>query len=197
MVFIPVPVGLTYKTTLRGHCPKLVTCDKCKLEYVYLLEETAAGEGTSLMFADNEGARQRSAAAAEAVLREKLHYGVAPVPCPSCGTIQDHMIPRARQLYRRWMRTVGLIGLAPAAVLSIPAVVYTLIDSAWAGLSGLTIGMWSVVGSILAISLGLVITRAIIASRYNPNDLPLETRIQQAKWLAVSKEVFLGEGSLP
>src|SRR5262249_45380080 len=44
---VPIPYALTYKTTLRGRVPKLVRCEKCSFEYVYLLEMTVAGEGTS------------------------------------------------------------------------------------------------------------------------------------------------------
>src|SRR5262249_47581424 len=86
---VPIPYALTYKTTLRGRVPKLVRCEKCSFEYVYLLEMTVAGEGTSLLFLDNEGARQRSAAQAESALQQNLAQGCEVVPCPACGLVQE------------------------------------------------------------------------------------------------------------
>ncbi len=42
-----IPYAVTYKTTLSGRTPKLVSCAKCGFEYVYLLKVTVDGEGTA------------------------------------------------------------------------------------------------------------------------------------------------------
>jgi hypothetical protein len=187
----PIPYALTYTTTLRGRTPKLVRCEQCSFEYVYLLEMTVAGEGTSLFFVDNEGARQRSAAQAESALQQNLDQGCEVVPCPGCGLVQQHMLPRAKALHLRWMRTAGLIALAAGGILALPAGIYTLIDVNGRGLTTLTTAALAAVGLALSAGLGLLIQRARLCRRYNPNDAPAEDRKRQGQQFAISKQEFL------
>src|SRR4051794_36030586 len=100
---IPIPYGQKYTTTLRGRVPKLVKCEQCSLEYVYHLSRSARGEGTSFLFLNNEGAQSSAEGEARARLLAALMKACEPVPCPGCGHVQQHMVPRARQLRHRWM----------------------------------------------------------------------------------------------
>lgn len=188
---VPIPVALTFTTTLSGRLPKLVQCVKCGFEYVYLLESTVAGEGTSVLFVDNEGARQRSMAAAEAQLQQELEHGCEVVPCQACGLVQPHMVPRARHLRHGWMRASGVVALAAAGILTLPAMIYTLIDGTSFGVTSLTTVIWAVVGLVLCAGLGLIFQRMRLAEKYDPNGEPIELRKQMGQELSVSKEEFL------
>jgi hypothetical protein len=122
---IPIPYAVSYQTTVRGSVPKLVRCEQCGHEYVYLLTVSSWGRATSFLFLDNEGARECSALRAEAVLRSELRHGCAVVPCPSCGRIQEHMVPQAPRLYRRWMKKAALAAFFVGGVLFVPTMVVT------------------------------------------------------------------------
>src|SRR5690349_12190647 len=97
---VPIPYALTYKTTLQGRVPKLVSCEACSFEYVYLLEQTISAESSSFLFLDNAGAEERSQRDAAELLQRELDHGCEVVPCPGCGQIQQHMFGLAR--WRRY-----------------------------------------------------------------------------------------------
>jgi hypothetical protein len=187
----PIPYAKTYRTTLRGTIPKLVQCEQCAFEYVYMLEATAVGEGTSLFFLNSEGARQRSTAQAEALLQQNLNQGCEVVPCPACGTVQQHMLCRARQLHCRWMRMGAFLAFALAGFLMLAAGVYTLIDATTTGLTGETKAFWVAIGAVLGAGLGLLILRGRLARNYDPNAAPTDLRKHRGQELAVSKKDFL------
>lgn len=185
-----IPYALTYSTSVFGCMPKLVRCEKCDMEYVYILEATAAGEGTSYLFTDNEGARKRSAAQAQAALQKSLDQGCEPVPCPACGTIQQHMLPRARELRFQWMRTWGLIGLGIAGLLTLIS-----IKVSWDGESmvrtPLNIFLWIATGAAFLFGFGMLERWNQQSSRYDPNQEPVEMRKRRGQMFSVSKEEFL------
>src|SRR5437879_1698950 len=55
---IPVVVFWTkYTATLNGRVLKLVPCENCSTEYVYVLERDGTGVGTSVYALNDEGAR--------------------------------------------------------------------------------------------------------------------------------------------
>jgi hypothetical protein len=193
---VGIPYALTYTTTVTGRIPKLVRCEQCGFEYVYLLEATAAGAGTSVLFLDNEGAYQRSLAQAQALMHQELVGGSDVIPCPSCGTVQAHMLPRARQDYRHWMYTAGVFAMAAAGILVLPAVVYTLIDSTTTGMSGVTAALIVGMATLFCVGLGLIQLRVRMAAAYDPNAEPVETRRQKGQEYAISKDDFLKEAGL-
>jgi hypothetical protein len=191
LAMVPIPYALTYKTTLRGHVPKLVQCEQCGQEYVYLLEQTVVGQGTSFLFLDNQGAQERSAAQAEAALRKGLEEGCEVVPCPACGRVQQHMIPRARQLRHRWMLRIAIGLLAAAGVIALPALVNTLIDGITSGMTAFAVALWVTVGLALGCGIALLIWRRRLTRDYDPNREPEGTRKSTGQRLAVSKEEFM------
>lgn len=188
---IPIPIARTYQTTLRGRTSKFVQCEKCGFEYVYLLESTVTGAGTSSFFLDNDGARDRSAEHAAIALRQNLAEGCEVVPCPACGTVQQHMFSRARQRHLWWMWRAGLIALAAGGILALPATVYTLIDLAGTGITALTVIAICGVAVAWGVGMGLLILRVRLCQRYDPNDAPEEDRKRQGQQFAISKEDFL------
>src|SRR5262245_23015334 len=104
---IPIPYALDYNVTASGAVLKLVRCEHCTAEYIYKLERSATGSGTSLLFLDNTGAHDRASTEAASNLRGKLERGVDVVPCPACGWVQSNMTPKARRQQCRWMLNVG------------------------------------------------------------------------------------------
>ncbi len=186
-----IPYAKTYTTTVQGCAPKLVHCEKCGFEYVYLLEVTTSGEGTSMLFLDDQGARSRSLAEAEALLHQGLDQGCEVVPCPTCGTIQYHMLARARALRYNWMQIAGIIALAVTGILVLPATIYAIIEGTDTGISGVTMGLWALIGVTTIAGFGLLIQRVRLMGTYDPNDAPADIRIRQGQDLAVSKVEYL------
>ena len=185
-----IPYATTYTTTLTGQAPKFVECEKCRFQFVYIIEHKVSSEGTSMLFLDNAGAIDRSKAGAEDALRRSLEYGCEPVPCPECGWIQEHMIPRARQVHRGWM-TKAAIGLsAAAAILAGPAAIYRLSDDSprW---SLATIGIWSVVGILGAAGMTLAVWRVAIHRSFDPNAESTEARKTRGREMATNAAEFL------
>lgn len=54
---IPIPVFWTkYTATMQGRVLKVVPCENCSTEYVYILERKSSGVGTSVYMLNEEGA---------------------------------------------------------------------------------------------------------------------------------------------
>ena len=155
------------------------------------MERVRQGEGTSFLFLDNAGASQRAQQAAEIQLREALQRSCDPVPCPACGRIQEHMLPRARRSYRRWMRVGGLYLFVGAAFLFIGGIVLSIASerernpSPWAAVLLIAAGVCGVTAPFLPI------VRWILARRHDPNSEDVEARKSRGQGRAVSKEQFL------
>jgi hypothetical protein len=185
---IPIPIGIDYTSTMSGAVLKFVRCEHCGTEYVYQLERTATGEGTSFLFSDNKGASARAASRAEDALRRKLERGVDLVPCPACGWYQQNMLPRARREHRRWMLntgaclTIGLIpvaligGLISAGQVGTPAIPWPVI------LAGLVV--------LAALGIGLMVGKFILARGYDPNSQDVETSKQLSQERAMLRDEF-------
>src|ERR1700689_2583979 len=104
----PIPYALVFQASAQGSVPKLVECDQCQFEYVYLLSRSVETEQTSLLFLDNERAREDAERLARTYLQESLDQGCEVVPCPKCGWVQEHMVQRARELHYRWMDPIAV-----------------------------------------------------------------------------------------
>jgi hypothetical protein len=171
---IPIPYGMDYTSTMTGAVLKLVRCEQCGVEYVYRLQRTASGTGSSLLFLDNQGAGDRASTRAEGELQGKLERGVDLVPCPSCGWIQEHMFPRARRAHRRWMLITGAwltFGLLPIAFIG------GIANGASGDPPAIPWPVFSVGLSVLAVlGFGLMIAKVVLARRYDPNSQNVEIR---------------------
>jgi hypothetical protein len=123
---IPVPVVWTkYTATLRGRVLKLVPCENCSTEYVYVLERKGEGVGTSVYLLNEAEAQGHAVAAAEDTLREYLENDFDPVPCPVCGHYQRYMFPK---LYEPapWLAVARLAVLAAGSLGAVGALYWSL-----------------------------------------------------------------------
>src|SRR5437879_562592 len=148
---VPIPYARSYYATARGRFPKLVQCEECGFEYVYFLTATAGGEGTSLFFLDNQGAKERAHRSAEAKLADRLLSSVGVVPGPRCGQIQTHMLAEARRMHLSWMRAawiplllVGMLLAMATGILRAEMVVSDTVLNA----------LWAVVALLVGLALG-------------------------------------------
>ena len=89
---------------VEGCVFRLVRCENCDGEFVYLMERSGQASGVG-------GASERAAAED---LDRRLQSDCDSVPCVHCGWLQSEMIPKARSYYRPGMRSAGmwLIGVS-------------------------------------------------------------------------------------
>jgi len=177
---------MDYMSTMSGAVFKLVACEHCGTEYFYQLKRVATGQGTSLLFLDNQGAAERAASCAEETLRLKLYCGVDLVPCPACGWYQQNMVAKARRQHRRWMLNAGAcltIGLIPVTFFGMvfnavqrggPAIPWPLF---FAG-----------IGSLAILGIGLMVAKCILAARYDPNSQEVEIRKRLSQGRAILRK---------
>src|SRR4029077_18036340 len=93
-----------YTATMGGSVLKVVPCENCSTEYVYVIERQATGAGTSWYMLNNEGAASQATSAAEDTLKSVLKNDFDPVPCPVCGHYQRYMFPKL--LKTTWVQPV-------------------------------------------------------------------------------------------
>jgi hypothetical protein len=179
-----IPYALTYTSTTRGRVPKFVDCEECGQKYVYFLERSASGEGTSFLFLENAEAQQRAEETAKADLTAELARGVDPVPCPRCGWFQKSMVKRARDLHRKWMITAGIVCLIAAIPLFIAGAIAN---------GQVAQGRWRADAQVVAYVAGvltagcvllaptLLIGRAVSVARFDPNAAPAADRIEDGR----------------
>jgi len=163
----------------RGQTKKTVHCEACGQQFYYFLTRTGSGYDSGGIFSsgDHSVAQQR----ADTNLQFLLHIGVEPIPCPSCGHIQSHMIPKAKRLHRRWMLylgqilTVGLIPLTP--------ILFVIFHAIFPSPSPLPIPISLITTSLLLVSgVSSFIAYFILSRRFNPNeDEDVQSRIRRGQ----------------
>ena len=180
-----IPFAFDQYGTIRGQARKSVRCEACGLEYVYLVERTGRGKGRNLFFLDNEGAKQQAKARASEDLEAALDRACEVVPCPGCGNIQAHMIPRARMLRRRWALKTGSVLLAIGGFLCLPAAIATQFYQHGAD-PKIMILLWLLCGAGLIGGVGLIVWKYFSGRRYDPNreDVELRKRMGQSRVVA-------------
>lgn len=77
---MPIPYALERTASATGRRPKFVACEKCGTEYVYLMERKGSGSGTSFLFLDNAGAKERAQQIARVSVYKQLEEGQDPIP---------------------------------------------------------------------------------------------------------------------
>jgi hypothetical protein len=184
-----LPVHLRHhRVTAKGREFKVVTCENCRGEYVYLMVRHAEGWAAGVTFLDAD-APGRAARQAETELRRTLDRDGEPVPCPSCGWYQHSMISLVRGHHRFWMAAVGslllyvggllgLVGAAGWACYADPAAA-----RGWASI--FQAGCWIAVAGG-----GLVLARRILAAGIDPNDGDAERRLELGRRLALPRAEF-------
>jgi len=91
-----IPVGNKYTATVTGSAMKHVICSHCGCEFVCQLKRQAAGEATSWLWLNNNGASYNARASATDALNNKLQNEIDAVPCPNCGMYQENMVRKLK-----------------------------------------------------------------------------------------------------
>jgi hypothetical protein len=161
---------------LTASVVKEVTCEKCGEQFVYALQRTETGTGTSFYGLDEEGASDRAARRAVEHLQEAIANAFELVPCPSCGTYQAQMVQFMKNAHLKWMQVLGLALIGLAIVLF-----------AFGAFSAH--GPWIVTAAaLLLIGVGLMAYRRWQADLYDPNQGDAEPRKRLAEGIAVLKK---------
>jgi hypothetical protein len=87
---------MRYSSTLKASEWKTVCCEHCPGEYAYKVTREATGTGRSVLFLDNDGAKERARQEAEENIARALDKAVEPVWCPECGSYQADMFSTVR-----------------------------------------------------------------------------------------------------
>jgi hypothetical protein len=122
-------------------------------------------------------------------LRGLLRWDCDAVPCPDCGWYQEAMVRAMRRDHLRWMLNTGLAFLALSTISLIIAYVAWLPNfphspgPPWLLPSALIAG---VVAGVAAA--GLLVAKASLSARYDPNAIDVKNRIAQGRLRAVLKE---------
>jgi hypothetical protein len=182
-----IPYAQSYTATVSARFPKIVHCQGCNLDYVYLIERTATGEGTSFLFLDNSGASQRAGKKAEAALRQKLENELDVVPCPQCGHLTPDMVAEAQRLRYRWLLITGLVFLPITAILF----VITMAMDPFRNMPDTINRMWILTGISGLLMIGLPILSLFLRKRYNPNADDLDGRLALGQSRAISLAQFV------
>ncbi|WP_020472597.1 hypothetical protein [Zavarzinella formosa] len=104
-----IPIGIRHTAKLSGKSLKFVTCEKCRLEYVYVVNGSGVGSDSNILFL-NPLAEEKARWEAEADLKRTLAGKIKEVPCPACGQVQENMLALARN--RKFGHSLDMAGLA-------------------------------------------------------------------------------------
>jgi hypothetical protein len=111
-----IPTGMRYTAKHTASTVKFVHCALCGKDFVYLMQRSATGSGSSPLFLDNQGAKQRAAAAATNSLRSHLQTDFDAVPCVHCKQFQPEMAKRMRFRRHLWLPLVGIAIVVISAI---------------------------------------------------------------------------------
>jgi hypothetical protein len=190
----PLPNGIAmihlehFEVTTKGQMFKVVACENCRGEFVYLLTRDALGCASTAMFWDRAGTKERAANQAQAELHRALERGQDPVPCPACGWYQSSMIPLVRAAHLHWMGVIGALLVYLAVLCVVLGGLGHLSnerDVVAMGTSLLWAAAWTA-----GIGCGLILVRKFLAIRLQPNDGDPERRIHLGQQLARTRAEF-------
>jgi len=190
---IPIPVFWTkYTATLHGRVLKLVPCENCATEYVYVLEREGSGVGTSVYMLNDEGAQGHATSAAEDTLQSYLENDYDPVPCPACGHYQRYMFPKLLETKSLWGPAIMVVVLLLACLDAVSALYWSVAylqrpnDQAL-GRMALT---WSTLALLCLIGFGLWLVKKARIRRFDPNLEEQQARIAKGRSRAVTRAEF-------
>jgi hypothetical protein len=177
---------------MQGSALKVVRCENCSTEYVYVLERQGMGAGVSMYMLNNEGAAENATSGARESLTSALENDFDPVPCPACGHYQRYMFPKLAE--GKWpglqvlMFLVLLCGCLTAAIALYCSAAYLLgpDDHQFRNM----VRAWSVLLSLCAAGLGLSLIRRSRLRHFDPNLQDQEARFALARSRAVIRAEF-------
>jgi hypothetical protein len=191
---IPIVVFWTnYTATVRGRVLKLVPCESCKTEYVYVLEREGVGAGTSVYGLYAETAQDNAESGAQDILGQYLANDFDPVPCPMCGHYQAFMFPKLIETRSPWP--------VMAVVMALLVGLLALVSAMYWGVnyherpSDHALSRLVTAGSVLLLA-GLVwVVLSTVqrnkARRFDPNEAEdQQTRIEKGRSRAVTRGEF-------
>ncbi len=190
---IPIPIVWTkYTATMRGRVLKLVPCENCSTEYVYVLERDGEGVGTSVYFLNEDGARDHAASAAEDTLQQYLENDFDPVPCPVCGHYQRYMFPKLYDGGSTWILITKLIAIVAVCLSAVCAAYWGIVYLQRPG--DQTLVRLAVTSALLAVfglfAFGLGAVERSQAQRFDPNTEDQRARIEKGRSRAVPRAEF-------
>jgi hypothetical protein len=190
---VPIPVFWTkYTATMRGSVLKVVLCENCSTEYVYVLEREGSGVGTSLYRLNNEGAAGHAASAAEDTLQSVLENDFDPVPCPACGHYQRYMFPKLLETKGLWGPAVTVVVLLVGCLDTVSALSWSVAylqhpnDHAFWRM----VVTWSILLLLCLIGLGLSLVKQSRIRRFDPNLEDQQARIAKGRARAITRAEF-------
>lgn len=190
---IPIVVyWRNYTTIVNGRILKLVPCENCATEYVYVLEREGRGFGTSVYALNNEGARDHSMSAADETLREYLANDFDPVPCPVCGHYQRYMFPKLNEMKSLWGPFAKVVLLVIGCLDAVSAMYWSVayLQQASDHALGRMIATWTLLAVLSVIGIGLAVVERSKARRFNPNAEDQQARISRGRNRALTRAEF-------
>ena len=190
MILIPI-VWTNYTFATNGRVLKLVPCENCSVEYIYVLEREGEGSGTSFYMLNDDGARTDAVSSAHDALSQYLENDFDPIPCPACGHYQRHMHPK---LYvpAAWQQGAQLAVLAASVVCAVIALycTFTYLLRLSNQLLWRMIAAWVVLAVLGLLSARLRMVERSRAQRFDPNTGDREARIKKGRSRAVTRSEF-------
>ena len=190
---IPIPVFWTKHTaTMQGRALKVVPCENCSTEYVYILEREASGVGTSMYMLNSEGAAGHAQSAAGDTLKEVLDNDFDPVPCPACGHYQRYMFPKLLETKGMGVLviTIALLMIAGIAAVSALKCSFDYLQRPSDADFRSMITAWLVLLVVCFIGFGLSILNKRKIRRFDPNAADQQARIAIGRSRAVTRAEF-------
>lgn len=195
---VPIPIVWTqYTATVKGQVLKLVPCENCATEYVYVLKREGEGIGTSMYYLNESGAATHAVASAEDALQQYLANDFDAVPCPTCGHYQRSMFPKLYDGGPIWVVLAKLVAVVAACLNAVGVAYWGLAyvqrpgDDSLVGLAG-TSGALAVCGALAG---WLNKVERAHADRFDPNTEDQQIRIEKGRGRAVTRAEFEARNS--
>jgi hypothetical protein len=191
MILIPI-FWKQYTATMHGSALKVVRCENCSTEYLYVMEREGTGAGTSMYMLNNEGAASHAASAAQETLESVLENDFDPVPCPACGHYQRYMFAKVPPTKGLWLQAVLFLAIfvgcldGAIALYCTAAYLYSPNDHDF----GNMVRAGSVLLLLCLIGLGLSIITRYQARHFDPNSEDQPARIAIGRSRAVTRAEF-------
>ncbi|HTU92881.1 MAG TPA: hypothetical protein VMF69_22565 [Gemmataceae bacterium] len=190
---VPIPVFWTkYTATMRGRAMKVVPCENCSTEYIYILEREASGVGTSVYMLNNEGAAGHAQSAAGDTLKEVLDNDFDPVPCPACGHYQRYMFSKLRETKGMGIVVITIALLMIGVIAAVGALRCSLDylqNQSEADFRSMFTA-WAVLLVVCLIGFGLSVLNNRKMRRFDPNVADQQARIAIGRSRAVTRAEF-------
>jgi hypothetical protein len=189
-MLIPIPVKVTtFTANTEGVRLKTVNCENCSTEFLYKMKREATGASSSFYGVNRQGAADRAASDAKALLHAYLKNDFDAVPCPACGHYQRYMFPKLVEEKSLWLQVLMLLGLLSASFSGVSVSYWGIMIAL--GERGKAVSNVITALSALAVAclvvFGLRFFQRLRIRRFNPNAGDPQARIALGRSLAIIK----------